>query len=77
MATPILSDGIFPRRVRQAELVEVDKEVRWSGIPETIDDLYDSRTIRNDELDPVLQSEAFDLGFSVPDIRTNRRLSVF
>lgn len=70
-------DGFYPRRIRGDELVERPKKIRWSKIPVLLSDLADARTIRNDELSETIQSEAFDLGFSEPDFRTNRRLDIF
>ena len=77
MVSPIPVDGLFPRRPRTEELHEAPKEIKWRKIPTTIDDLADARTIRNDDLDITIQSEAFDVGFSEPDFRTNRRLDIF
>ncbi len=69
--------GVFPHRRRETELREVGKQISYKRIPTTIDELVDSRTIRNEELPDTLQSEAFDIGFSEPDYRTTRRLNVF
>ncbi len=72
-----IGSGIFPHRTRILELSEVSKKVSWKKIPKTIDDLTDSRTVRNEELPVTLESEAFDIGFSEPDYYTTRRLNVF
>ena len=71
------SEGVFPRRVRELELKEKKKLISWKGIPKTIDDLADSRTIRNEELPETLRSEAFDVGFQDPNFRVNRRLNIW
>ena len=70
-------EGNFPRRLREIELKEKKKAISWKGIPETVDDLTDARSIRNEELPETLQSEAFDVAFQEPNFRTNRRLNVF
>lgn len=71
------NSGIFPRRIRNAELRETNKEISFKKIPETIDEFRQSRTVRNEELDITLQSEAFDVGFGEPDPQVTRRLNVF
>ncbi len=72
------NSGIFPKRNRERELKETDKQVRFKKIPENLDELADARSIRSEELPITLQSEAFDVGFSEPiDFRTTRRLDVF
>lgn len=70
-------DGNFPRRHREIELKEKKKSISWKGIPTTVDELADARSILNEELPETLQSEAFDVGFQEPNFRTNRRLNVF
>ena len=76
MVTPA-TDGIFPKRHRVIELKEKKKSISWKGIPTTIDELADARTILNQELPETLQSEAFDVGFADPNFRTNRRLNIW
>lgn len=72
------NSGIFPKRRRQEELKETDKQVSYEKIPQTLDDLPEARSIRNEELPITLQSDAFDVAFAEPvDYRTTRRLDVF
>jgi len=71
------TNGIFPRRHRDIELKEKKKLISWKGIPTTVDELADSRTILNEELPETLQSEAFDVGFADPNFRVNRRLNIW
>lgn len=76
MVTPS-REGAFPRRHRDIELKEKKKSISFKGIPKTVDELADARTILNEELPETLQSEAFDVAFQDPNFRTNRRLSIF
>lgn len=66
----------FPRRLPRRELTEKDKSIGFRGIPTTIEELKQARTVRNDELKETMQSEAFEVGFIDPTI-TNKRLSIF
>lgn len=71
------NSGLFPRRRRDTELKETNKEISYKGIPTNLDEIRDARTVRNEDLPETIQSEAFDVGFAPPDTHVFRRLNVF